>query len=136
MAIIDSQKSRTICARDTNPPKSSKPHTKSGPKPKAGPRTTAHFDKDARREDLTFHNWGQVFDWMDDHGDEEPEEPEFKYSKKDAMAAVDLLQKIVQHHPDLDEVLPFGGLLHKFWASIIRETEEGKVQGEITSFFK
>ncbi|KAJ7035712.1 hypothetical protein C8F04DRAFT_1181986 [Mycena alexandri] len=69
MAIIDSQKSRTIRARDKNPPKSSKPRAKPGPKPKAGPRTTARFDKDARREDLTFHDWGQVFDWMDDHGD-------------------------------------------------------------------
>ncbi|KAJ7034051.1 hypothetical protein C8F04DRAFT_1260316 [Mycena alexandri] len=69
MAIIESQKSRTIRARDKNPPKSSKPRAKPGPKPKAGPRTTARFDKDARREDLTFHDWGQVFDWMDDHGD-------------------------------------------------------------------
>lgn len=58
--------------------------------------------------------------------DEELEEPEFKYSKKDAMAAVDLLQKIVQHRPDLDDVLSLGGFLHEFWPSMIRETEEGR----------
>lgn len=46
------------------------------------------------------------------------------------MAAVDLLQKIVQHRPDLDEALPLGGFLHKFRAP------EGKIQREITSFFK
>ena len=52
------------------------------------------------------------------------------------MAAVDLLQKIMQHHPDLDIALPLGGYLHKFRAAMVREVETGKIQTEITSFFQ
>ncbi|KAJ6467030.1 hypothetical protein DFH09DRAFT_1112108 [Mycena vulgaris] len=51
------------------------------------------------------------------------------------MAAVDFLQKTVQHRPDLDEALPLGGYLHRFRASMVHEVEEAKVQRDITSFF-
>ena len=42
----------------------------------------------------------------DSDDEEEPLEPEFNLSKTDAMAAINLLQKIVQHLPDLDIALP------------------------------
>ncbi|KAK7000708.1 hypothetical protein R3P38DRAFT_2474548, partial [Favolaschia claudopus] len=32
------------------------------------PRTAARFDKADRHQDLTFHDWGQVFDYMDENG--------------------------------------------------------------------
>ncbi|KAJ7473173.1 hypothetical protein B0H11DRAFT_1628166, partial [Mycena galericulata] len=40
---------------------------KPGRKPKKGPRTAARFDRDERRQDLTYHDWIQVFDHMEDH---------------------------------------------------------------------
>jgi hypothetical protein len=67
--------------------------------------------------------------------EEEPPEPEFNFNKKDAMAAVDLLQKVVQHRPDLEVALPLGSYLHKFRAAMVQEAEETKVQTSITSFF-
>ncbi|KAJ6596256.1 hypothetical protein DFH09DRAFT_1072305 [Mycena vulgaris] len=79
---------------------------------------------------------GRIRQEEESDDEEEPAEPEFKYNKKEAMAAVDFLQKIVQHRPDLDEALPLGGYLHKFRASMVHEVEEAKVQRDITSFFK
>jgi hypothetical protein len=72
----------------------------------------------------------------DDDNKDEPQEPEFNFSKKDTMAAVDLLQKIVHHRPDLDVALPLGGYLHKFRAEMLREVEDAKVQTNLMSFFK
>ncbi|KAJ7853183.1 hypothetical protein B0H14DRAFT_2580573 [Mycena olivaceomarginata] len=46
MAITETQKSRTIRARDKNPPAPSKPRAKPGPKPKDRPRTAARFERD------------------------------------------------------------------------------------------
>ncbi|KAJ7321072.1 hypothetical protein DFH08DRAFT_625895, partial [Mycena albidolilacea] len=40
---------------------------KPGPKPKHGPRTTARFKKDERHQDLTYHDWLQVFEYMEEH---------------------------------------------------------------------
>jgi hypothetical protein len=54
MAITQPQKNRTVRARDKNPPKLDKPRAKPGPKAKNAPRTAAQFEKDERREDLTF----------------------------------------------------------------------------------
>ncbi|KAJ7614174.1 hypothetical protein FB45DRAFT_697418, partial [Roridomyces roridus] len=45
-----------------------KPSAKPGPKlTKNAPRTTARFASDDKRQDLTYHDWIQVFDYMDDH---------------------------------------------------------------------
>ncbi|KAJ7850790.1 hypothetical protein B0H14DRAFT_3663793 [Mycena olivaceomarginata] len=70
MAITETQKSRTIRARDKNPPAPSKPRAKPGPKPKDRPRTAARFERDERRQDLTYHDWTEVFDYMEDHEDD------------------------------------------------------------------
>ncbi|KAJ7850897.1 hypothetical protein B0H14DRAFT_3451674 [Mycena olivaceomarginata] len=70
MAITETQKSRTIRARVKNPPAPSKPRAKPGPKPKNGPRTAARFERDERRRDLTYHNWTEVFDYMEDNKDD------------------------------------------------------------------
>ncbi|KAJ6459198.1 hypothetical protein C8R47DRAFT_994754, partial [Mycena vitilis] len=67
MAINKPQKSRTIRARDKNPPPPTKPRAKCGPKPKNGPHTTARFKKDEQRQDLTYHDWIQVFNYMEEH---------------------------------------------------------------------
>ncbi|KAJ7915694.1 hypothetical protein B0H13DRAFT_1576211, partial [Mycena leptocephala] len=42
---------------------------KPGPKPKNGPRTAARFEGD-ERQDLTYHNWTEVFDYMEDNKDD------------------------------------------------------------------
>jgi hypothetical protein len=83
----------------------------------------------------------QILDYIrkqdeDSDDDEEAPEPEFNFSKKDAMAAVDLIQKIVRHRPDLEVALPLGGYLHKFRVAMGQEVEDAKVQTNITSFFK
>ncbi|KAJ7900706.1 hypothetical protein B0H14DRAFT_2556159 [Mycena olivaceomarginata] len=74
---------------------------------------------------------------QDDVEEEEPaEESEFKFKSKDAMAAAELLQQIVQHRPDLEMALPLGRALREFRAAMAQEGEESKVQTSITSFFK
>ncbi|KAJ6533337.1 hypothetical protein DFH09DRAFT_894480, partial [Mycena vulgaris] len=40
---------------------------KPGPKPKHGPRTAAHFKKDEWHQALTYHDWLQVFEYMEEH---------------------------------------------------------------------
>ncbi|KAJ7844602.1 hypothetical protein B0H14DRAFT_3686410 [Mycena olivaceomarginata] len=70
MAITETQKSRTIRARVKNPPALSKPRAKPGPKPKNGPHTAARFERDERRRDLMYHNWTEVFDYMEDNKDD------------------------------------------------------------------
>ncbi|KAJ7858917.1 hypothetical protein B0H14DRAFT_2577480 [Mycena olivaceomarginata] len=119
MAITESQKSRTVRARDKNQPKPTKPRANPGPKPGQKPRTAARFNKDDRHQDLTYHDWVQVFDYQEDSEPprsqkdvvayfatrperdggklkEDPEESEFKFKSKDAMAAAELLQQIVR----------------------------------------
>ncbi|KAJ7790630.1 hypothetical protein B0H14DRAFT_2625807 [Mycena olivaceomarginata] len=59
--------------------------------------------------------------------EEELLEPEFNFNKKDAMEAVNLLQKVVQHWPDLEVALLLGSYLDKFCAAMVQETEETKV---------
>ncbi|KAJ6479841.1 hypothetical protein C8R45DRAFT_761573, partial [Mycena sanguinolenta] len=50
------------------PLKSSKPTAKPGHKStKCLPRTSARFEKDERRRDLTYSDWIQVFNYIDDH---------------------------------------------------------------------
>ncbi|KAJ6471411.1 hypothetical protein C8R45DRAFT_1104380 [Mycena sanguinolenta] len=66
MTITGPQKSRTVRARDKAPVKPTKAGTKPGPKTK-GPRTAARFEKDGRRQDLTYHDWVQVFDYIEEH---------------------------------------------------------------------
>ncbi|KAJ6547919.1 hypothetical protein DFH09DRAFT_1087388 [Mycena vulgaris] len=117
MAITEPTKSCAIRARDKNPPKSS------------NPRAKRFADGDDGTKEIVGYIRRQ-----EEESDEA--EPEFKYNKKEVMAAVDFLQKIVQHRPDLDEALPLGGYLHKFRASMVHEVEEAKVQRDITSFFK
>ncbi|KAJ7870614.1 hypothetical protein B0H14DRAFT_3439967 [Mycena olivaceomarginata] len=179
MAITETQKSRTIRARDKNPPAPSKPRAKPGPKPKNGPRTAARFERDERRRDLTYHNWTEVFDYMEDNKDDSRkkvieqedfdseflrfadgeegtreileylklrdeddqdednlQEPEFQFSKQEALNAVAFFQHIAHHRPDLDVALPLVGQLGKFRSALAQEMEEGKVQTTITSFFK
>ncbi|KAJ7823004.1 hypothetical protein B0H13DRAFT_2446610 [Mycena leptocephala] len=128
MAINQPQKSRTVRARDKNPPKLDKPRAKPGPKAK-----NAFADGDAGVD--------QILDYIrkqdeDSDDDKEAPEPEFNFSKKDAMAAVDLIQKIVRHRPDLEVALPLGGYLHKCRAAMGQEVEDAKVQTNIMSFFK
>ncbi|KAJ7844000.1 hypothetical protein B0H14DRAFT_2304134, partial [Mycena olivaceomarginata] len=43
---------------------------KPGPKPKDRPCTAARFERDERRQDLTYHDWTEVFDYMEDHEDD------------------------------------------------------------------
>ncbi|KAJ7789686.1 hypothetical protein B0H14DRAFT_2626986 [Mycena olivaceomarginata] len=71
----------------------------------------------------------------EDPEEEDPEESEFKFKSKDAMAAAELLQQIVQHRPDLDMALPLGRFLREFRAAMAQEGEESKIQTNITSFF-
>ncbi|KAJ7778563.1 hypothetical protein B0H14DRAFT_2631397 [Mycena olivaceomarginata] len=66
MAITEPQKSGAIRARNKNPPKLTKERTKPGPKPKNGPHTAALFDKDKQCQDLTYHDWVQICDHMED----------------------------------------------------------------------
>ncbi|CAK5282842.1 unnamed protein product [Mycena citricolor] len=67
---------------------------------------------------------------------EEEEEPEFSFDKKEAIAAVDLLEKIARHRPDLDSTLSLGPQLRKMRVGITKEIEQGKKQVELTQFFK
>ncbi|KAJ7840410.1 hypothetical protein B0H14DRAFT_3458158 [Mycena olivaceomarginata] len=67
MAPTESQKSRKVRERDKNPPKPKQP-AKPGPEPaKNLPRTSARYERDERREDLTYSNWVDVFDYWDEH---------------------------------------------------------------------
>ncbi|KAJ7435991.1 hypothetical protein B0H11DRAFT_1937097 [Mycena galericulata] len=68
--------------------------------------------------------------------EEDPQEPEFKFSKNEALNAVAFLQKVAHHRPDLDVALPLAGHLNKFRSALMQEVEESKVQTSITSFFK
>ncbi|KAJ7801464.1 hypothetical protein B0H14DRAFT_3155485 [Mycena olivaceomarginata] len=63
----------------------------------------------------------------EDPEEEDPEESEFKFKSKDAMAAAELLQQIVQHRPDLDMALPLGRFLREFRAAMAQEGEESKI---------
>ncbi|KAJ7834821.1 hypothetical protein B0H14DRAFT_3142273 [Mycena olivaceomarginata] len=72
----------------------------------------------------------------EDKQDEDLQEPEFQFSKQEALNAVAFLQNIAHHRPDLDVALPLVGQLGKFHSALAQEMEEGKVQTTITSFFK
>ncbi|KAJ7795550.1 hypothetical protein B0H14DRAFT_3495823 [Mycena olivaceomarginata] len=68
MAPTESQKSRKVHERDKNPPKPKQPAAKPGPKPaKNLPHTSACYEKDEWREDLTYSDWVDVFDYWDEH---------------------------------------------------------------------
>jgi hypothetical protein len=67
MTITEPQKCRAVRAKGKNPPNPTKERAKPGPKPKNPPRTAARFEKDERRQDLTYGDWAQVFDYMDEH---------------------------------------------------------------------
>ncbi|KAJ7929402.1 hypothetical protein B0H13DRAFT_1859872 [Mycena leptocephala] len=84
MAITQPQKSRTVRVRDKNPPKLDKPRAKPGPKAKNAPRTAARFEKDERREDLTFSDWVQVFEYMEEHGKSQKEVSAYFATRPDA----------------------------------------------------
>ncbi|KAJ7510343.1 hypothetical protein B0H11DRAFT_2415430 [Mycena galericulata] len=73
MAIIKPQKSRTIQARDKNPPSPSKSRGKPGPKPKNGLHTVARFDSQAL--------------YMEDHS----------LSQKQVVANLDLALPVAGH---------------------------------------
>ncbi|KAJ7876696.1 hypothetical protein B0H14DRAFT_3787464 [Mycena olivaceomarginata] len=72
----------------------------------------------------------------EEEDEEDSQEPEFKFSKKEALDAVAFVQKIVHHRPDLDVALPLAGHLNKFRSALAQEVEEAKVQTSITSFLK
>jgi hypothetical protein len=84
MAITQPQKSRTVRVRDKNPPKLDKPRAKPGPKAKNAPRTAARFEKDERHEDLTFSDWVQVFEYMEEHGKSQKEVSAYFATRLDA----------------------------------------------------
>ncbi|KAF8216712.1 hypothetical protein K438DRAFT_1953620 [Mycena galopus ATCC 62051] len=67
--------------------------------------------------------------------EEDPEESEFKFKSKNAMAAAELLQQIVQHQPDLAMALPLGCFLREFRMAMSQEGEESKIQTNVASFF-
>ncbi|KAJ7826087.1 hypothetical protein B0H14DRAFT_3467871 [Mycena olivaceomarginata] len=91
MAPTESQKSRKVCERDKNPPKPKQPAAKPGPKPvKNLPSTFARYEKDERREDLTYSDWVDVFDYWDEH------------PKMSQMAVV----KYFSSRPDAEGVCP------------------------------
>ncbi|KAJ7876366.1 hypothetical protein B0H14DRAFT_3543816 [Mycena olivaceomarginata] len=188
MAITETQKSRTIRARDKNPPAPSKPRAKPGPKPKDRPRTAARFERDERQlkeaestfadvlqtlrrdrclrgeeatidelldpqieqedfdsEFLRFaegeEGTREILEYLklrdeDEQDEEDLQEPEFQFSKQEALNAVAFLPNIAHHRPDLDVALPLVGQLGKFRSALAQEMEEGKVQTTITSFFK
>jgi hypothetical protein len=69
----------------------------------------------------------------DDQDEEDLQEPEFQFSKQEALNAVAFLQNIAHHRPDLDVALPQVGQLGKFRSALAQEMEEGKVQTTITS---
>ncbi|KAJ7160665.1 hypothetical protein C8R43DRAFT_947873 [Mycena crocata] len=72
----------------------------------------------------------------EDDEEEEPEEPGLTFSKKEAIAAAQFLQKVAHYRPDLEAALPLAGCLYKFCSALAQEVEEAKVQTNITSFFK
>ncbi|KAJ7814358.1 hypothetical protein B0H14DRAFT_2604227 [Mycena olivaceomarginata] len=72
----------------------------------------------------------------DEQDEEDLQEPEFQFSKQEALNAVAFLQNIAHHQPDLDVALPLVGQLRKFRSALAQEMEEGKIQTTITSFFK
>ncbi|KAJ7871999.1 hypothetical protein B0H14DRAFT_2570510 [Mycena olivaceomarginata] len=72
----------------------------------------------------------------DEQDEEDLQEPEFQFSKPEALNAEDFLQNIAHHRPDLDVALPLVGQLGKFCSALAQEMEEGKVRTTITSFFK
>ncbi|KAF8192268.1 hypothetical protein K438DRAFT_1762267 [Mycena galopus ATCC 62051] len=110
----DSKKSHYPCPRQKPPlPSATKARLKPGPKPKNGCRTVAHFEKDECRQDLTYHDWIQVFNHMEEHELLQQQvvayfatHPEFQFSKKEAWDAVTFFQKIAHHQPDLDVAFP------------------------------
>ncbi|CAK5275207.1 unnamed protein product [Mycena citricolor] len=69
----------------------------------------------------------------DDDGDDGFEE--FIFVRQDALAAIDLLQKIAQNRPDLDFSMSFGAHLRTMRATINHESEENKVQKSLEDFF-
>jgi hypothetical protein len=72
----------------------------------------------------------------DEQDEEDLQEPEFQFSKQEALNAAAFLQNIAHHWPDLDVALPLVGQLGKFCSALAQEMKEGKVQTTITSFFK
>ncbi|KAK7055223.1 hypothetical protein R3P38DRAFT_2760466 [Favolaschia claudopus] len=66
----------------------------------------------------------------------EPEEPEFHFTNKDTLDAVDLLQKITRNRPDLEGALSLNALLPSFRSSMILDSEAAKVQTTLDSFLK
>ncbi|KAJ7730499.1 hypothetical protein B0H14DRAFT_2640224 [Mycena olivaceomarginata] len=69
----------------------------------------------------------------EEEDEEDSQEPEFKFSKKEALDAVAFVQKIAHHRPDLDVALPLAEHLNKFCSALAQEVEEAKVQTSITS---
>ncbi|CAK5271591.1 unnamed protein product [Mycena citricolor] len=67
---------------------------------------------------------------------EEEEEPEFSSDKKEAIAAIKLLEQITQHRPDLDSTLTLGPQLRKMHIGLTKEIEQGKKQMELSQYFK
>ncbi|KAJ7803589.1 hypothetical protein B0H14DRAFT_2613204 [Mycena olivaceomarginata] len=153
MAITESQKSRTVFdyREDTDPPRSqtevvayfaARPD-QDGSEPEIEQEDQdsefLHFGDQAdgttsTKEIIELIKRGEV---QDDVEEEDPaEDSEFKSKSKDAMAAAELLQQIVQHRPDLEMALPLGRALREFRAAMAQEGEESKVQTSITSFFK
>ncbi|CAK5279727.1 unnamed protein product [Mycena citricolor] len=67
---------------------------------------------------------------------EEEEEPEFSFDKKEAIAAIKLLEQIARHRPDLDSTLTLGPQLRKMHVGLTKEIEQGKKQTELSQYFK
>ncbi|KAJ7753466.1 hypothetical protein B0H16DRAFT_1459365 [Mycena metata] len=76
----------------------------------------------------------QIDGTEDEADEEEPEEPQFEFNKKDALAAAELLEKVMRQRPDFEMALPLGGRLCEFRTALRQEMEESKVQTDISSF--
>ncbi|KAJ7721136.1 hypothetical protein B0H16DRAFT_1234494, partial [Mycena metata] len=75
---------------------------KPGPKPAESARTSAHFAKDEKRRDLTYSDWTQVFDWMDEHPNTSQKEVvSYFASRRDADGG-----KLLFKQPALSKKIP------------------------------
>ncbi|KAJ7797880.1 hypothetical protein B0H14DRAFT_3546715 [Mycena olivaceomarginata] len=95
MAITETQKSRTIRARDKNPPAPSNPRAKPGPKPKNGPRTAARL-KEMNDDRTSRTTTGPRVDTIGDA-------PLWKFHEHTAAV------KALAWDPHLSQVLASGG---------------------------
>ncbi|KAJ7717797.1 hypothetical protein B0H16DRAFT_1798812 [Mycena metata] len=91
--------------------------------------------KEGEREILKIVQSGED---VGEEADDEPEaeEPEFEFSKKDALAAAELLAKVMRSRPDFEVALALGNNLREFRTVLKQEMEESKVQTDISSFFQ